>query len=240
VKDLADLDLDERALIKKSRPWGWFAAGLVTIGLLGFGLGYALPLSRAHTLLAAEHEALAQKARELDHALSKATGTLSKTESERSGLQAKVSKVAEARQALKSSIEVAAATIERQVGSLVKAKVVQVTPGDDRLDVFIQQKKLFLPSSANLNPGLTASLCKMLAPLEQDKTLKLEIAVPIDSEEKEPWKMASERAAAIAQSLSDKCSTPADRMRASVLSDSSAQGRVTLRFAPSAAPALER
>lgn len=240
MKDLADLDLDERALIKTSRPWGWFAAGLVTICLLGFGLGYAVPLRRAHTLLAAEHEALAQKARELDHALGKATTTLSKTESERGGLQAKVSKVAEARQTLKSTIDVAAATVERQVGSLVKAKVVQVTPGEDRLDVLIQHKKLFLPRSANLNPGLTASLCKMLAPLEQDKTLKLEIAVPIDGEEKEPWKVASEQAAAIAQSLADKCSTPSDRMRASALAEASAQGRVTLRFAPAMAPTLER
>lgn len=240
MKNLADLDLDEQALIKKSRPWGWFAAGVATIGLLGFALGYAVPLSRAHTVLAAEHERLAQKARELDQALGKATSTLAQTESERGGLQQKVSKVTEARQALKSTLDAAAATIERQVSGLVKGKVVEVKAGEEHLDVLIQPKKLFLPRSSNLNPGLTSSLCKMLAPLDQDKGLELEITVPVVADEKEPWKMAGEQAAAIAQTISDKCSTPAGRLRTGASANASAGDRVSLRFAPTSAPALER
>jgi flagellar motor protein MotB len=239
VKNLADIDLDEQALIKKSRPWGWFAAGVATIGLLAFGLGYTLPLQRAHALLASEHEALAQKARELDQALGKAQSSLASTESARGGLQQKVTKVTEARQALKSTLEVAAATIERQVAGLVKAKVVQLTPAEEHLDVVIQQKKLFLPRSANLNPGLTSSLCKMLSPLDQDKGLRVEITVPVVAEEKEPWKMAGEQAAAIAQTISDKCSTPAGRLRTGASADAGAD-RVTLRFEPVLAPSLER
>src|SRR5688572_611808 len=231
VKNLADLDLDEQALIKKSRPWGWFAAGVATIVLLGFALGYAVPLRRAHTVLAAEHEALAQKARELDQALGKATSTLATTESERGGLQQKVTKVAEARKALKSTLEQAAATVERQVAGLVKGKVLQVQPAEEHLDVSIQAKKLFLPHSANLNPGLTSSLCKVLAPLEQDKGLRLEITVPVVPDEKEPWKLAGEQAAAIAQTMSDKCSTPAGRLRTGAAADTGTD-KVVLRFAP--------
>jgi len=240
VKNLADLDLDERALLKKPRPWGWFAAGVATIGFLAFALGYAMPLRRAHTLLATEHEGLAQKARELDHALGKANATLATTESARGGLQQKVTKVTEARQALKATIDSAAATVERQVSGLVKAKVVQVKASDEHMDVLIQPKKLFLPRSANLNPGLTSSLCKMLAPLDQDKGLRLDVTVPVVAEEKEPWKMAGEQAAAIAQTISDKCSTPASRLRTGASADPSSGGQVTLRFAPTALPTLER
>lgn len=239
MKNLADLDLDEQALIKKSRPWGWFAAGVAAIALLGFGLGYALPLQRAHALLAQEHEALAKKAQELDHALGKANSTLATTESARGGLQDKVTKVAEARKALKSSLDVAAATVERQIASLIKAKVVQVKAADEHIDLLVQPKKLFLPRSAKLNPGVTGSLCKMLAPLDSDKGLKLDITVPVVADEKEPWKTAGEQAAAIAQTISDKCSTAAGRFRAGASAEAGMTD-VVFRFAPVAPPALER
>jgi hypothetical protein len=240
VKDLADLDLDEQALIKKSRPWGWFAAGVATIAFLGFALGYAVPLGRAHAVLVSEHETLAKKARELDQALSRASSSLAKTESERGGLEQKITKVADARQALKSNLEVAAATIERQVSSLTKAKVVQVQVGEEHLDVLIQQKALFIPNSAKVAPYLAKSLCKVLAPLGQDKALELEVTVPLLADEKEPWKTAGEQAAAIAQELSDQCQAPKERLRTGASADPGAQGRVSLRFAPKAAPALER
>jgi hypothetical protein len=240
VKDLADLDLDEQALIKKSRPWGWFAAGLCLLAVLGLGLGYAFPLQRAHALLVSEHEALAQKARELDQALGKATSSLSKTESERGGLEDKIDRVKDARQSLKTSIEVAAATVEQQVPGLVKSKAVQVTPSDERLDVFIQKKTVFLPRTTKLNPGIASNLCKMLAPLGKDKGLKLDLVVPVASEEKEPWKTAGEEAASLAQEVCERCETAADRVRAVASADPAMAGKVLFRFAPSAVPTLER
>lgn len=239
MKDLADLDLDEQALIKKSRPWGWFAAGVATIGLLGFALGYTVPLQRAHALLVGQHEALAQKARELDHALGKATSSLTKTEGERGGLEQKITRLEDARQHLKTTLDAAAATIKQQVSAFEKAKIVQVQATGEQVDVTIQHKALFMPRSAKLAPQLAKALCKMLAPLSQDKALQLDITVPLLEGEKEPWKTASEQGAAIAQELCDRCDAPKERLRAGASADPAAQGRVTLRFAPKSAPTLE-
>lgn len=240
MKNLADLDLDEQALIKKSRPWGWFAAGLATLVLLGFALGFAVPLQRAHAVLVSEHETLAKKARELDQALGKASASLAKTESERGGLEQKITRVADARQTLRTSLDAGAATIQRQVAALEKAKVVEVKVAEEHLDVFIQHKALFIPHTAKLAPYLAKSLCKVLAPLSQDKSLELEVTVPLIEGEKEPWKMAGEQAAAIAQELTEQCDAPKERLRTGVSAEAASQARVSLRFAPKAAPTLER
>lgn len=234
----AALDLDEQALVKKPRPWGWFAAGLIGLGTVALALGYALPLKRAQELLASEHENLARKARELDQALGKTQSSLSKTEQERASLDQRVSAVQDARQALRTRIDVASATTENQLAALKKAKVMEIAAGPTGVDVTILKKALFLPASAKIAPRLAPTLCKAVAPLTTEKDWKVSVSVPIAADEKEPWLTASEQAAAVAAELAGRCNVDASRLEARSYAGAET-GSLALHLGPAELPGLE-
>jgi hypothetical protein len=205
VKDLSDLDLDEQALVKKKRPWGWFVAGLVFLLSVTFALAFTVPLSNSHEALTAEHEKLAKKASELDRAFINTKKQLDETEEKRRGLDKTITDVREARKELASRLEMSSKTVEGSLTSIMKAKLAEVTPSEEELTVTIKNKALFLPRSSKMNPSMGRLLCKVIADGASDKSWRTKIAIAFAADDKDAWEKAGEQAAALGTLLSDRC-----------------------------------
>lgn len=240
MKDFSDLDVDEQALIKKKRPWGWFAAGLVAIVALTFATGFALPLHRSHATLKTEHEALAKKAAELDHALIKTKKKLGETEEQRSRLEKKIARVTEARAELSSRLDMAATTAERQLESLIEADIANVSKSSDSVEISLPNRVVFLPRSTRVSPSIIRSLCRAVESIGKERTWQLTAVVTLPQKAEDPWEKSGEQAGALATRLIESCELPSRRVSTSTR-EVPADGRTEttiLTLGPAKAPQL--
>ncbi len=241
VKDLADFDVDEQALIKKKRPWGWFAAGLVGVAALTFALGFALPLHRSHAKLKTEHETLAQKAAELDQALIKTKGTLKTTEKERSELDKTITTVQEARAKVSSRLEIASATAERQLKSLIKADLAEISQTTEAVEIALPNRIIFLPRRTRVNPRMRSTLCAAVKSLGQEKDWRLTVTVTLAEGEEDPWTQAGELAGSLTATLVDSCPIEPGRISAKVRqANDNSPSTTVLTLGPTQLPELPR
>lgn len=240
VKDLSDLELDEHALIKKKRPWGWFMAGLVALGAITFGLGFALPLDRAHATLQGEHEALAKKAAELDQAFIATKTKLDSTEKERSELERLVTTVRDGRKELASRLQIVGATAERQLAPYVKAKLATVAVNPETLQISLKNRLVFMPRSAKVNPRLKKTLCTSVEGAAQEKGWRVTATISPEAGNDDPWEALGERSGTLAALLGDECklSPEAFRTQIGLTSQGLEEDSTQLSIGPLELPAL--
>jgi len=214
MRDLSGFEMDEAALVKKPKPIGWFAAGLIGIGALGFIAAYYLPLDEAHSTLLEKHEALAKKSNELDQTLKSKTQTLSGTEQRRDALEVFIKSGQEAEAKLKSQLEMAQATAERQLAPYTNGKLARVELKPDALVIAFTERASFSPHSDRLVPQLGGQICKATASLSQSTQFQVTVEASVPEDEKDAWKLASGRAAAAAGLLVDRCQVKLENISA--------------------------
>lgn len=141
--------------VKKLTP-GRIALGLVLIGSATFALGFYLPLSDAHALLAKEHRAMSEAANSTKAQLEKTTEQLLAAKEERDEAQAALKKVETERASGKAATEAVAKSVESKLASSIKAKVVVVEPAADRITLVIDESRVFKPNEVQPHkPGQT-------------------------------------------------------------------------------------
>lgn len=208
------LDPDEQALVKKPKPVGWFAAGAVFIVAGTAFAAYYFPLSSAHQKLVAEHEALAKKSAELDHALKAERSELAKTEGSRAALQKFVDTGVAAEKERKGRLQTIVATIERELAPFVKAKLLEIETDSEGIKLSFQERAMFRPGSSGAGPSAKQTLCKAVTGLTGAKDFTVEAIARAKSDDSKYWETATERAKNVAEILDKSCSFPGHKLRA--------------------------
>lgn len=241
MNELSDFDPDEQALTRKSRPWGWFAAGAALIGAGALLLGYYLPLQRAHGRLLVEHETLAQKASELDHALQSSQKAMKSTDAERARLRKGVDTFHNAQKSLTGRYEIAAATARGQLSAFIKGKHLAIEV--DRLELLFDfaDRILYRPRSTALAPRIVGTLCKATESMATQKDWAVTVVAGAPADEKDYWQTASEKASHVADALEKSCKIPAERIFAQARGPVGGEEelRTELRIGPQEKPALD-
>lgn len=205
MRDLSGFDLDEAALVKKPKPIGWFAAGLIAVLSLGFVGAYYLPLQAAHTTLLEKHEQLAKKSNELDHALKDKSKELTSTTQRRDDLERFVKGGTEAETKLNSQLQIEQATAERQLAAYIKAKLAHVEVAEAELALGFSERAVFFPHAEKMIPQSQAQICKAIQTIGQNKDFKLRVETRTLVDEKDAWALSAARAAAAAELLTARC-----------------------------------
>lgn len=236
-----DLDADENALAKKPRPVGWFVAGAVTIASAAFVLSYYLPLSTAHTTLASEYEKLAAKSSELDHSLRTNQKALESTEAGRAELQKFVDGGSSAEKELTVRLGTSQATAENQLKAFIKAKLVDLSLKGPALEFSFKDAALFRPGATALSPRASVPLCGAVAALTSEKTWVVTITTTAAADDKDYWKTAGEKSAALADTIEQACKVNASQIvaRSERPSDDSKLMRTLVSVSPAQTPRLD-
>lgn len=223
TKTMMDID-DEQSFAKKPKPIGWFVAGAVTIGSLTLALSHYLPLKSAHQTLVSQHDQLAQKSAELDHALKTDRTALAATDARKKTLERFIAAGAQAETELSTALEVASATAQNQLAPFIKAKLVQHSVEGGGLTLTFADKLMFRGPTSALAPQAGATLCKAVTPLVTEKDWVVRPLTASAPGDKKYWETASERAAALAQVLEAKCKIARDRIHTEVRGSTAADG----------------
>lgn len=241
MKDFDLLDQDEQALMKKPRPIGWFAAGAVSILALGFAFGFYMPLSSAHEKLLGEHEKLAQKSQELDHALKGKTASLSATEGKRQELERFVTTGRDAEKTLKSQAEIAHATAANSLAAFTKAKLVESKVTDTGLEISYAEKVLFRPRTSSLLPQAKRPFCAAADALKQNSDWVVRVRTTADPGDDKYWETAGERAGTLAAALKDSCGISEDKISVAVVRPAAGDdaSRIIAEYGPLSLPRLK-
>jgi hypothetical protein len=217
MNDFDVLDADEQALMKKPRPVGWFAAGAVAVGTLGFVFGFYMPLSGAHDTLLANHEKLAKKSHELDHALKTKTQALQATEERRSNLERFVSTAGDQEKSLKTKFEIAHATAQNELKAFAKAKLLETSVGDAGVELQYSEKLIFRPGASALGPQAKRAVCVVSQMVQQAEDWTVTLRVPAGQGDTKYWETAGDRVAALAGLLESGCSVASPKIVAAAV-----------------------
>lgn len=210
-------DEDEQALMKKPRPVGWFAAGALAVGSLGFVFAFYMPLSSAHDALLESHEKLAKKSHELDHALKTKTQALATTEERRASLERFVSAAGDQEKSLQAKFEIAHATAENELKAFAKAKLVETAVGDGGVELQYSEKLLFRPGAAALGPQAKRSVCVVSQMLQRSDDWTVTLHVPAGEKDTKYWETAGDRVAALADLIESGCSVAPQKIVAAAV-----------------------
>jgi hypothetical protein len=217
MNDFDVLDADEQALMKKPRPVGWFVSGAIAVASLGFVFAFYMPLSSAHDTLLENHEKLAKKSHELDHALKTKTQALTSTEERRANLERFVSAAGDQEKSLHTKFEIAHATAQNELKAFTKAKMLQTAVGDAGVELQYSEKLLFRPGAAALGPQAKRSVCVVSQMLQQGDDWAVTLRVPADQADAKYWETAGDRVAALAGLLESGCSVASQKIMAAAV-----------------------
>ena len=209
---MSAFDLDEAALVKKPKPIGWFAAGLIGVAALGFVGAYYLPLQAAHTTLLEKHEELAKKSNELDQALKDKNKALTSSTQRKDELERFVKGGTEAENKLKSQLQIEQATAERQLTAYIKAKLAHVEVADTELVLGFSERAVFSPHAEKMIPQSQTQICKAIQSIGQNKDFTLRVETRTPATEKDAWALSAARAAAAAELLTARCKVDAGQV----------------------------
>jgi hypothetical protein len=202
-----------------------------------------MPLSSAHDRLLGEHEKLAKKSQELDHALKEKTSALASTEARRNDLARFVTDASDKEKGLRSKLEIGQATVENELKSFIKAKLVEPAITDEGLRVSFAEKVLFRPRSSSVLPQAKRSLCSVADLLKQNADFRIALSVPADPADSKYWETAGERAGGLADLLQDSCQIASDKIIASAVrpaeGDESKAGKVIALVGPAEVPRVK-
>ncbi len=206
----------------KSRgtSWGRVFVLVLLVGMGTFVAAYYLPLYRAQQKLGAQYRDLSQKSQSLSDALTKAQAAVKSVTEERDQLQAEHDKRESTKKTETDQLDHLRADLSTKLDKLVKKGSALVT-GTGSLIVALDAAALFTPQKLDLSvPG--GAICCDIAKSAGSQSLHVSgwmaedapVPLPLVSSYGNPWALSSARAAAVAQSLEDKCSLAAAQITA--------------------------
>lgn len=203
-----------------STPWGRILVGVLFVGCGTFALAYYLPLYRAHHALSEDHARLREKLESVEQTLQKTESDLKSVTAKRDELAAdaeqeaaKRSKSASDFGALKDALATAA---ERAVKK--KAGVVGADANGARLALAVSQ--VFSSGKVEVSASGAALLCAV-AKAAGSRALHVtgvatdaEVPAQLKSKYENAWEYSAAAAAAVAETLHEKCSVPGTKLYA--------------------------
>lgn len=206
----------------KSRgtSWGRVFVLVLLVGMATFVAAYYLPLYRAQQKLSEQYRDVSQKSQSLSDAVTKAQAELKSVTEQRDQLQAEHDKRESTKKTETDQLERLRADISAKLDKLVKKGNALVT-GTGSLIVALDAAVLFTPQKLELSAPGRALLCDV-AKSAGSQSLHVSgwmaadapVPLPLVSSYGNPWALSSARAAAVAQSLEEKCSFAAAQITA--------------------------
>ncbi len=207
----------------KSRgtSWGRVFVLVLLVGMGTFVAAYYLPLYRAQQKLSAEYRDLNQKSQSLSDASTKAQTELKSVTAERDQLQAEHDKRESAKKTETDQLDRVRADLGTKLDKLSKKGSALVTANAGSALVALDAAAIFTPQKLDLSPAGKVLLCD-IAKSAQGFSLRIsgsmaeDATVPagLEGSYGNPWALSAARAAAVAQSLEEKCSFAAAQLSA--------------------------
>jgi len=205
-----------------STNWGRVFLLVLLVGVATFVAAYYLPLYRAQQKLSDEYRDASQKLQTLSDSASKTQAELKSVTAERDRLQAEH----DARESAKKSDGDKLAKLASDLGARLdkltkKGSAVVATKNGSEL-VALDTAALFMPLKLDVSPAGKAVLCdiaKTASGLALHVTASMNedaaIPAPLEPSFANPWSLTAARAAAVAQTLEEKCAVPGAQISAS-------------------------
>ncbi len=206
----------------KSRgtSWGRVFVLVLLVGMGTFVAAYYLPLYRAQQKLGEQYRDVSQKSQGLSNAVTKAQAELKSVTEQRDQLQAEHDKRESTKKTDADQLDHMRADISTKLDKLVKKGSALVT-GTGTLIVALDAAALFAPQKLDLSAAGRALLCDVAKSagsqsLHVSGWMADDAPVPpsLASSYGNPWALSAARAAAVAQSLEEKCSLAAAQITA--------------------------
>jgi hypothetical protein len=232
---MSSFGTEEMLLAKKPKPVGWMVAGLMGLGLAALGLGYYMPLLKAHTMLIDAHDVLAKKAAGLDGQLRTQGSSLSETTARRDALERVLSEAAEKESAFSQKAASVRSGLESALAKLVQAKQATLRTAGPAAVAVTPQNLLFRPQSEKTLPFASKFACTVAKALP--KSSGAELVVNVLASDAASLPAAAARAGSLAQVLVESCHVDAAQVRAMARAGSEEVVEVTV--SPGEAPRLQ-
>jgi flagellar motor protein MotB len=201
-------------------PWGRILVGVLFVGCGTFALAYYLPLYRAHHALSDDHARLREKLESVEQTLAKAESDLKSVTAKRDELatsaeqeEAKRSKSSSDFGSLKDAL---ANAVDKAIKK--KAGVVGADPSGAR--VALAAGQVFSPGKLDVSASGAALLCAV-AKAGGSRALHVtgvatdaDVPAQLKTKYASAWEYTAAAAAAVAETLHDKCSVPGTKLYA--------------------------
>jgi chemotaxis protein MotB len=205
----------------RSTSWGRVFVLVLLVGMGTFVAAYYLPLYRAQQKLSDQYRDASQKSQSLSEAVTKSQTELKSVTTDRDRLQAEHDKRESAKKTQTDQLERIRTDLSTKLDKLVKKGSALVAGSGGSLLVALDAAALFVPQKLDLSPGGRALLCDIAKSsgnlsLHVSSAMSDDASVPAGLEGSfgNPWALSSARAAAVAQSLEEKCAVPAAQLSA--------------------------
>jgi len=205
----------------RGTSWGRVFVLVLLVGMGTFVAAYYLPLYRAQQKLSEQYRDASQKSQGLSDAVTKAQSELKSVSTDRDRLQAEHDQRENAKKTETDQLERIRNDVSTKLDKLVKKGSALVAGTGGSLLVALDVAALFVPQKLDLSPGGRALLCDVAKStgnlsLHVSGSMADDASVPAGLEGSfgNPWALSSARAAAVAQSLEEKCSFPAAQLSA--------------------------
>jgi outer membrane protein OmpA-like peptidoglycan-associated protein len=191
---------------------------ILLVGIGTFVAAYYLPLYRAQQKLSEQYRELGQKSQSLTDSATKAQTELKSVTAERDQLQAEHDKRESAKKTTSVDLDRVQSDLSTKLDKLAKKGSAIVTLNSGALIVALDAASLFAPQKLELSAAGKTTLCDV-AKSAQNFAVRVngsmldDATVPaaLESNFGNPWAL---RAAAVAQSLEEKCGVPAAQLSA--------------------------
>src|SRR5450432_642818 len=205
----------------RGTSWGRVFVLVLLVGMGTFVAAYYLPLYRAQQKLAEQYRDLSQKSQGLSDSSTKAQAELKSVTVERDQLQAEHDKRDSAKKTETDQLDHLRTDLSTKLDKLSKKGSALVTANAGSALVALDAAAIFTPQKLELSPAGKALVCDV-AKSAQSFSLRIsgsmaeDATVPAGLEGSfgNPWALSAARAAAVAQSLEDKCSFAAAQLSA--------------------------
>jgi chemotaxis protein MotB len=202
--------------------WGRVFVLLLLVGMATFVAAYYLPLYRAQQKLSEQYRDLNQRSQTLSDSAQKAQAELKTVSSERDQLRAEHDKRESAAKSDLAQLDRVRTDLSTKFDKLIKKNSALVTTNAGSVLVAFDAAALFLPQKLELSPAGKALLCDVAksasgSALSVNGSLAEDATVPpaFEASYGNPWALSAARAAAVTQTLEEKCGVSAAQLRAS-------------------------
>ena len=206
---------------KSGTNWGRVFVLVLLVGMGTFVAAYYLPLYRAQQKLGEEYRDSTQKLQSLTDSATKTQAELKSVTAERDQLQTEHDARESAKKSATDQLGKLSSDLGTKLDKLVKKGSAIVVTNNGVGLVALDSAALFLPLKLDVSPAGKATLCDIAksagslglhvsASLADDAT----IPTPLEGSFGNPWSLSSARAAAVAQTLEEKCAVPATQLSA--------------------------
>jgi chemotaxis protein MotB len=224
-EDLADSDLGPYAQPRGTR-WRRVFTDLSIVAVATFVAAYYVPLYRSQQRLSDEYRALSDQSRAQSESIEAARAQLKSITAERDQLRTDHDRKVDADKDASSQRERARAAVSSKLDKPMKKGTVAVIATEGNLVVALDSGLLFLPQRLDLTPTAPALLCEILKAADA-KSLSVNGVLPqgmpvpaaLAKGFPSPWALSAARAAAVAESVANKCGLPAAQVTAAGSAD---------------------